>query len=66
MIILYYGGFKIGILSEADYIVDIGSHVGSDSGHLVFEGSIDNFLKSNNSITAQCLRDNKKKFKIKL
>ena len=40
-------------IKEADYIVDIGPAAGTDGGNIVFAGTLDEFLKDKNSVTAQ-------------
>ena len=40
----------------ADHIVDIGPGAGRNGGEVVFEGTIDELLKSDKSITGQYLR----------
>jgi excinuclease ABC subunit A len=44
------------MIREADYIIDMGPLAGSHGGEVVFEGDINQLLKSKKSITAQYLR----------
>ena len=52
------------VIKEADYIVDIGPEAGSDGGYLIFEGTIYDFLKCEESITAKWLKNDKKELKL--
>lgn len=44
------------VIKSADYIIDLGPEGGSKGGHLIFEGSLKDFLHNSQSITAEYLR----------
>ncbi len=48
------------IMNAADYIIDLGPEAGSQGGQLVFEGSLKNLLKFDDSLTAGYLNGNLK------
>lgn len=45
------------IIKSADHIIDLGPEGGEQGGHLVFEGTPEEIIKSENSYTGQFLRD---------
>ncbi|MEG1061364.1 MAG: excinuclease ABC subunit UvrA [Oscillospiraceae bacterium] len=47
-------------MRAADYIVDIGPGAGLDGGHVVFSGTVDEIMKSKESVTGQYLSGRKK------
>ena len=47
------------VIRAADEIIDLGPGAGRLGGSVVFQGNIESLLKSQDSITAQCLRDGK-------
>ncbi|WP_055669043.1 ATP-binding cassette domain-containing protein [Desnuesiella massiliensis] len=51
------------VIKQGDYIVDIGPAAGSEGGDLIFEGDVKEFLKCKESISAQCINNEKKEFK---
>ncbi|MDN9011656.1 excinuclease ABC subunit UvrA [Brevibacillus laterosporus] len=48
------------LVKHADYVVDIGPEAGSEGGFLVVQGSPDEVQNTGNSVTGECLRQNKK------
>ncbi len=46
-------------IRNADYIVDIGPKAGLDGGHIVAQGSVEDIIKAENSITGQYLSGKK-------
>ncbi|MFQ6082270.1 MAG: excinuclease ABC subunit UvrA [Candidatus Aminicenantia bacterium] len=51
------------IIKSGDHIIDLGPGAGEYGGQVIYSGSISDFLKENNSLTAQYLK-NEKKIKI--
>lgn len=47
---------NLDVISQADWIVDLGPEGGQDGGYLLYEGPIHNFLKIQNSYTSAYLR----------
>ena len=47
---------NLDIISQADWIIDIGPGAGKYGGSLVFEGTVAQLLKDKNSETAKYLR----------
>jgi excinuclease ABC subunit A len=47
------------MIREADYIIDLGPKAGSHGGEIVFEGKLQDLLKSEKSLTAKYLRGEK-------
>ena len=47
-------------IRNADYVVDIGPYAGINGGEVVAQGTFDEFIKSNKSITAKFLRGEEK------
>lgn len=45
------------VIAKADWIIDLGPEGGEDGGYLIFEGSLQEFLKISNSHTASYLRE---------
>ena len=43
------------IMKSADYIIDLGPKAGTDGGHVVFQGSIDQIKEESKSLTAKYL-----------
>lgn len=50
------------IIKSGDVIIDLGPRGGEEGGYVMFNGSVDEFLKNSNSITAQYLRGEKRVF----
>lgn len=48
---------NLSIISQADWIVDLGPKGGNLGGKLLFQGYLKNFLNTKNSFTAQYLKD---------
>jgi excinuclease ABC subunit A len=48
------------IIRSAEYLIDLGPRAGEEGGEVIFDGSMDKFLKSNESLTAQYLSGEKK------
>lgn len=48
------------IIKSGDIIIDLGPGGGEEGGYVMFNGSVDEFLKYSNSITAQYLREERK------
>ena len=48
------------IMRQADTIIDMGPEAGSLGGELIFQGSLDDLKKANNSLTAKYLNNEKK------
>jgi len=49
------------VISNSDYIVDLGPESGKEGGNIVFEGLFENLLKCTNSITGSILNQQQKK-----
>lgn len=47
---------NLDIISQADWIIDIGPGAGKDGGNVVFEGTVEQLLKNKPSYTAEYLR----------
>lgn len=47
------------IINSAEYLIDLGPGAGEKGGEVIFEGSMREFLKSKNSLTAQYIRKEK-------
>lgn len=45
------------IMRQSDHIIDIGPEAGSQGGHLIFEGSVDELLKNKNGYTSNYLNN---------
>jgi len=45
------------VISEAQWIIDLGPEGGEEGGYLIYEGSLPEFLKVKNSYTAKYLRE---------
>jgi excinuclease ABC subunit A len=48
---------NVDVLKCADWIIDIGPEGGNDGGHIVFEGTPEELIKSKNSYTAKFLKE---------
>lgn len=48
---------NLDVISNADWIVDLGPGGGDEGGNLVFEGTVDDLLKEKRSYTAQYLKE---------
>ncbi len=48
------------IIKAGEYIIDLGPRAGEYGGEILYEGPMENFLNSENSLTAQYLRGEKK------
>jgi len=46
---------NLDVIGYADWVIDIGPGAGSNGGQVVFEGNLQQLLKSKNSVTAKCL-----------
>lgn len=46
---------NLDVIGYADWVIDIGPGAGSNGGQVVFEGTLQQLLKSKNSVTAKCL-----------
>lgn len=44
------------VISNCDYIIDLGPHAGEKGGFVVGQSTLNEFLKTNKGATAQCLR----------
>ena len=47
------------IIKSADYLIDLGPRAGEQGGEVIFNGSMEEFLKYHDSLTAQYLRKEK-------
>jgi excinuclease UvrABC ATPase subunit len=47
---------NLDIISQADWIIDIGPGAGKDGGNVIFEGTVEQLLKDKKSYTAEYLR----------
>lgn len=47
------------MITEADYVIDLGPGAGSHGGNIVFEGKVPSLLRSKKSLTAEYLRGEK-------
>ena len=45
------------VISQCDYIIDLGPFAGSDGGSIIQQGFIHDFIKKNKGVTVQCLRE---------
>lgn len=48
------------IIKSAEYLIDLGPRAGEEGGEVIFAGPMKDFLKNQNSLTAQYLREEKK------
>jgi len=48
---------NLDVIAQADWIIDIGPEGGDEGGYLLYEGSLQDFLKVKNSYTAKYLRE---------
>jgi len=44
------------IITSAEHIIDLGPHAGENGGEVIYDGSMDDFLQSSDSLTAQYMR----------
>lgn len=51
---------NLDIISQADWIIDLGPGPGKYGGKIIFEGIVENLLKSEDSLTAKYLREHLK------
>jgi len=48
---------NLDVIAQADWIIDLGPEGGDEGGYLLYEGSLPEFLKIENSYTARYLRE---------
>lgn len=49
---------NLDIIAQADWVIDIGPGVGKFGGNVVFEGTVQDLIKDNSSLTVQFLKNN--------